>query len=70
MRSYLRLSGLLFALMAVVQITRLVWQWPIRVATFEVPLWISVIALLITGSLAIWALRLRGRATDIDSPEF
>ena len=70
MRSYLRLSGLFFAFVAVVQITRLVWQWPIRIAAFDVPLWASVIALLITGSFAIWALRLRGRVTDIDSPEF
>jgi len=69
MRSYLKMSGLLFAIVAIAQLTRLVWQWPIRVGTFDVPLWASVIALLIAGSLAIWAIRLRTRATDIDSRE-
>jgi hypothetical protein len=66
-RSYLTVTGSFFALLAVVHLARLVLQWPIRVATMTVPVWFSVIALLITGSFAIWAFRLRGRAGSLDS---
>lgn len=57
MRRYTMVSGIFFTLLAIVQITRLVMQWPVRVATYDVPVWTSAIAALIAGSLAIWAFR-------------
>ncbi len=61
MRSYLRLSGAILGLIALAQALRLVVQWPVTVGTFLVPLWPSVIAMLIAGSLSIWAFRLLAR---------
>jgi putative Ca2+/H+ antiporter (TMEM165/GDT1 family) len=58
MRRYALLSGTLFALQALVQLARVVLQWPVSVASVDVPIWVSVIAFLITASLSIWAFRL------------
>lgn len=63
MRRYALLSGTLFALQALVQLARVVLQWPVRVATVDVALWVSVVAFLVTGSLSIWAFRLHASAT-------
>jgi hypothetical protein len=61
MRTYVRVSGFFLALLAGVQLVRLVMRWPIRVATVDVPLWPSAIAALLVGSLAIWAFRVASR---------
>jgi hypothetical protein len=58
MRRYTLISGLVFTLVACAQLFRLALRWPVRVATVDVPLWVSGIAVLIAGSLAIWAFRL------------
>ena len=61
MRTYVRVSGLFLALLACVQLVRLVMRWPVRVATVDVPMWPSAIAALLVGSLAIWAFRVASR---------
>lgn len=57
MRRYGQVSGAFFTLLAIVQLTRAVLGWPVQVATITVPVWISAIAFLITGSFALWAFR-------------
>ncbi|MFL5450237.1 MAG: hypothetical protein ACJ8AY_14850 [Gemmatimonadales bacterium] len=57
MRRYELVSGAFFSLLALVQLTRVVLGWPVQVATVTVPLWASVLACLVAGSLAIWAFR-------------
>jgi hypothetical protein len=59
MRRYTLVSGLFLALLACVQLVRVVMQWPVRVAGFDVPVWGSVVAALVAGSLAVWAFRAR-----------
>jgi len=61
MRRYVLVSGVFLALLTCVQLLRIVMQWPVRVATVEVPVWTSGIAAFIVGSLAIWAFRVAGR---------
>ena len=61
MHRYAVVSGVFFAVLTVVQIMRLVLQWPVRVSTFEVPMWFSGVAVLIAGSLAVWAFRVAAR---------
>jgi hypothetical protein len=58
MRAYLRVSSLIFALLTVAHILRLVWRWPLLVAGRPLPVFASVIAMAVTGSMAIWAWRL------------
>jgi len=62
MRRYALVSGLFFALLTCVQLLRLLRQWPVRVASVDVPLWASGIAALVAGSLTFWAFRTAARA--------
>ena len=57
MRRYELVSGAFFSLLAIVQLTRVVMGWPIQVAAVTVPVWASVLACLVAGSLAVWAFR-------------
>jgi hypothetical protein len=47
------LASAIFLLMALAHAYRLISPFPIRVADCDVPQWVSVIGLLITGGLAI-----------------
>ena len=62
MRRYALISGLFFTLFACVQLLRLALQWPVRVATFDVPLWFSGVAVLIAAAFAVWAFRVGAHA--------
>jgi len=46
------ISGGLFAVMALLQLTRVILSWPAQIANWQVPVWVSIIAVLITGTLA------------------
>ena len=67
MRRYTLVSGLFLTLLTCIQLVRLVLRWPVRVAGIEVPLWVSGIAAVIVGSLAIWAFRARASGDHSDS---
>jgi hypothetical protein len=54
-------SGTFFALLAIVQLARLLFHWPVQVASVSVPLWASMIAVVITGALATWAFQSASR---------
>jgi hypothetical protein len=63
MRRYEQISGSLFTLIAIAQLSRVLLRLPAQVGTFSIPVWFSFIAFLVTGSLAIWAFRVsRGGA--------
>ena len=59
MRRYTLVSGLFLTLLACAQLLRLLLRWPVSVAGIDVPLWVSGIAAVIAGALAIWAFRAR-----------
>jgi hypothetical protein len=58
MRYYLRLSGTLFGLVAVGHLLRLLYGVPAELGQWVVPLWVSVVGLLLAAALALWAFRL------------
>ena len=58
MRNYLRISGTLFGLIALGHLLRLLFRWPAEVAHWLVPLWFSLIGLVLPAALGIWAFRL------------
>jgi hypothetical protein len=60
MRRYELVSGAIFALVALAQVTRILLGWPLQIDGFSVPIWCSGVAFLISGSLAIWAFRSGG----------
>lgn len=57
MRYYEFVSGALFGLIALAQLTRSILGLPARVGSMAIPVWWSVVAFLVTGSLALWAFR-------------
>lgn len=56
---YVVVSGVLFGVLAVVQAVRALNQWPVQVAGFDVPVWVSWVAMIVAGSLCVWAFRSR-----------
>ena len=57
MRRYEQVSGALFSVIALAQLTRSILGLPAQVGNFSIPIWFSIVAFVITGSLAIWAFR-------------
>jgi hypothetical protein len=62
MRAFLAASGTVFAIVCAGWATRLILGTPVRVNSFDVPVALSIIPMLITGGLAFWAFRLLPRA--------
>ena len=62
MRRYIVVSGVFFALLTCVQLQRLLLRWPVLVAGVDIPLWFSGIAVIIVGSLTVWAFRAASRS--------
>jgi hypothetical protein len=60
-RAYLLVSGCLFGLIAVLQLIRAVRQVPVTLGSTSVPVALSWVAVIVTGSLSAWALRLASR---------
>ncbi len=54
---YVVVSGVLFGVIAVVQAVRALNQWPVHVGDFVVPVWGSWVAMVVAGSLCVWAFR-------------
>lgn len=61
MRRYELVSGTIFAIVSLIQLTRTLLGWPVQIDLFTVPIWFSGIAFLVTGVLAFWAFRSAGR---------
>ncbi len=57
MRRYELVSGLFLSLVALLQLVRFIRGWPVVVAGAEIPVWVSAIAFLVAGSLALWGFR-------------
>ncbi len=55
--SYEVVSGSVFGIIAALQAIRAVLQVPAQVGAQEVPVWISWVAVVVAGSLCIWAFR-------------
>ena len=56
--SGLRVASVIFALFAVGHVVRLVKQAQVTVGTYPIPMWVSVIALIIAAILSTWMWRL------------
>ena len=54
---YVVVSGVIFGVIAVVQAVRALNQWPVHVGGFDVPVWVSWVAMVVAGSLCVWAFR-------------
>jgi hypothetical protein len=55
--SYATVSGLVFTVIAVLQAARAAKGMPVQIGTKAIPVWISWIAAVVAGALALWAFR-------------
>jgi hypothetical protein len=62
-RSYLLLSGLVFAAVAVLHLLRVVNGWSFVIGPWDLPMSVSWLGTLGPGLLAAWAFRLAARRT-------
>ena len=58
-RRYTVVSGLIFGIIAVLQLARALMQVPVHVGAFDVPVLASWIAALVAGGLCLWAFHSR-----------
>lgn len=59
MKQSILLATMLLALVAVAHLLRVVYQLPLIVGSVDIPMWVSVLAVFITGGLAFWLWRER-----------
>jgi hypothetical protein len=57
---YRTVSGALFGLIALGQGTRAALQLPAQVGNTSIPIWVSWLAVVVSGSLCVWAFRSSG----------
>lgn len=58
---YIVVSGAVFGVIAVLQALRALNQWPMQLGTIGIPVWASWLAMVVAGSLCVWAFQSRGR---------
>lgn len=63
MRTYVQITGIIFGVVTLGHVLRLVMGWPIQLAGWVIPMWLSWLGILFAGTLCAWAFRLvrRGR---------
>jgi hypothetical protein len=52
---YVIVSGVVFGVVALLQLARAMYEWPVQIDNFNLPMWASWIAVLVAGSLCVWA---------------
>jgi len=61
-KAYLIVSTFIFAVVAVMHLIRFLLGWSVQLGTTSVPLWVSMLAVLVSASVAIWGLTLVRRS--------
>ena len=57
-KTYIQVTGLLLTVGVVVHLLRLILGWSANIADWEVPVWLSVVAVVVAGYLAWSAYKL------------
>jgi hypothetical protein len=57
MHRYAVVSGAVFTLVSLGQLLRTILAWPANVNGFQIPVWFSGIAVIVTATMAVWAFR-------------
>jgi len=56
-RIYALISAIFFAVVAVAHLARIVWQWNVTVDSYLVPMWMSVVGIVVAGVLSFLGFR-------------
>lgn len=55
MLKYTIVSGVVFGLIALLQLIRAISQWPVQIGAYDVPVLLSWIAAMVAAALSVWA---------------
>jgi hypothetical protein len=56
-------AGVIFAVVALLHLLRIYMDWPVVIGDWSAPMWVSWIALVVAGILAIWGLAFAARVS-------
>jgi hypothetical protein len=60
-KAFSLVAGVIFALVALLHLVRIFLGWPVDIGEWSVPMWVSWVALVVAGGLALLGLRLSQR---------
>jgi hypothetical protein len=61
-RAYNTITAVVFLIVAVLHLLRIIFGWPASIGGLDIPLWVSWLALVVTGALAYFGFRLSAGA--------
>jgi hypothetical protein len=61
MKAYLLVTRTLFALIALVHLTRMLAHWSAVIGGWDAPLWVSGLGFVVAGALSVWGAQLSRR---------
>ena len=59
-KTFCMLAGIIFTLVALFHLVRIYMDWPVMIADWSVPKWVSWLGLIVAGGLAIFGFRFTG----------
>jgi len=60
-KTFALVAGVIFAVVALVHLVRIFMEWTVIIEDWSIPMWVSWIALVVAGGLALLGLRLSER---------
>ncbi len=57
-RAYLLVTAVIFSLIALLHLVRIIFGWSVMLASWSMPMWLSWVALIVTGALAYFGFSL------------
>jgi hypothetical protein len=55
--TYRLVSGIIFGVVAIIQIIRAISEWPVQIGPYAVPVWFSWVAFVVACALCVTAFR-------------
>jgi hypothetical protein len=56
-KTFCMLAGIIFTLVALFHLVRIYMDWPVMIADWSVPKWLSWVGLIVAGGLALFGFR-------------
>lgn len=57
-KSFFQVTGVVFGVIALLHLARLVWGWQAEIGGWSVPMWLSVVAVVVAGFLSYQGFKL------------
>jgi len=57
-RAYLLITAVIFSLVALLHLVRIIFGWSVVLGSWSAPMWLSWVALIVTGALAYFGFSL------------